>query len=127
MSESHRRLHPAHSGRVTDPILWGFETKELLIISVGFGLSLAGFHLLYTAYHWNLIPALAASISPVGAAVLWILLLVSGKPRRYAADAIDWWLLRLQLQLHLNVAFLAPRAPNTVPHPLLRDSSSSQS
>ena len=127
MSESHRRLHPAHSGRVTDPVLWGFETRELLVISAGFGLSLAGFHLLYTACHWDLIPALAAAIIPVGAAVLWILLLVSGKPRRYAADAIDWWLLRLQQRLHLRVTFLAPRTSNDLPHPLLRDSSFTKS
>ena len=108
-----RRMHSAHSGRVSDPVLWGFEGKELLLVAVGFGLSLACFRFLYGSRHWDGIPALIVGAVPVTAVISWILLLVSGKPRRFAADAIDWWLLCFQRRIQSRLTFLCPRPRNS--------------
>ncbi|MCB1094512.1 MAG: hypothetical protein KDN22_02935 [Verrucomicrobiae bacterium] len=114
-----RRIHPANNGRISEPVLWGFEGRELLIVTAGFGISLACFRFLYATQQWNAVPALAVAALPLVAAIAWILLLVSGKPKRHAGECLEWLLLRIQCRSDLPATFLSPTTSTQHQHPIL--------
>ena len=114
-----RRIHPANAGRSSEPVLWGFEGNQLLFVAGGFGGSLAVFRILYGARQWEGLTALVVAAIPLAAAITWVLLLMNGKPKRYAGECLEWLLLLFQRRADLPASFLEPAKPSIL-HPILR-------
>ena len=53
-------------------------------------------------------------------AVAWVLLLVSGKPKRYATEFIEWIVLRMRWKADLAGSFCEPAPPRENLHPILK-------
>ena len=100
-------------------MLWGFEGRELLIVTTAFGIALACFRILYATRQWDAVPALAVAALPLVAAIAWVLLLVSGKPKRHAGECLEWLLLRFQRRSDLPATFLSPTTSTQNQHPIL--------
>ena len=118
-----RRIHPANTGRSSEPVLWGFEGNQLLFVAAGFGVSLAVFRILHGAREWEGLPALIVAALPLVAAITWVLLLMAGKPKRFANEFLEWLLLRFQLRVDWPASFLAP-SNSSKAHPILRSDES---
>ena len=103
-------------------MLWGFEGKELLVITVGFGFAIGCFRYCYGTKQWNALLALGAASVPLIATIAWVTLLVSGKPKRYANEWFEWLLLRFQCRANLATTFLSPSRHRTgseqIQHPI---------
>lgn len=110
------RFHAMGHGRPSQPVLWGFETKELLTVAFGFAVAMGVFRLLYSQWGWSAWTALALALLPLLITLAWVTLMVAGKPKAYAGEFFEWHWIRHQLVG--SPAYFAPNPPKTL-HPLV--------
>ena len=90
-----RRYHEANAGRDSKPVIWIFEGNNVLWMILGIGLALLAFRFCHGRLHLSFGESVAISLVPLAIALAYVILLKSGKPKRFDGEFFEWGLVKL--------------------------------
>lgn len=96
---SERRWYKVTGTSGFKPGIWRWQRGEVLVMLSSLGMCMIVFRLLSSVIGFPTLLSLSlAALIPVGV-TMFLLCLVTGKPRNYALDAIEWLWMRLAVWL----------------------------
>ena len=99
MTPARTEWHPTNAGADSKVVFWRLEGGQALFLSVACVLSIGLFRVAVNSWGWPIMAsAVVAGLIPIS--VLGFLLkFVTGRPKSYAADWLEWQWLRLATRL----------------------------
>ena len=88
--------YPTNAGADSKPVVWKLEGGQALWLASSCAFGFVLFRFLFGNLDWPVIASLVVSGIPPLATTAFLLRFVTGKPKSYAADFLEWQSLKLK-------------------------------